>query len=416
MKVSAGILTIGDEILNGHTINTNASWLSFHLNKMGIEVTDMRTIPDISNIIKTTVKNMMSECNLLIITGGLGPTNDDRTKIALTKFFKTRLVKNAQALKNIENYIVSRNGKMNDNNVNQALLPESALMIPNHWGTASGMWFEKYRKVVISLPGVPHEMSMIMQEYGFKAIKKYFKPSHIIDKYILVSGIAEAILAEKLSKWESGCDKDVKIAYLPSPGLVKLRLTVKDDNKPVLEKKISVELKKIEKIIKSNIVGYDNDTPQEIIGKLLKSKNATLCTAESCTGGAISARIVSVPGSSAYFSGAVVAYSNQIKSEVLNVKKELLSKFGAVSREVVEQMAINVRKKMFADYSIAVSGIAGPDGGTKDKPVGTVWIAVSSNRNSISQMLNLGNLRDKIIERSVLESLFMLISELRKTE
>ncbi|MCK4746475.1 MAG: nicotinamide-nucleotide amidohydrolase family protein, partial [Bacteroidales bacterium] len=299
--------------------------------------------------------------------------------------------------------------KMNELNIAQAMLPDNCLLIPNHNGTASGMWFEKNGAEYISLPGVPYEMKAMISEYILPALQEKFDLPAIVHKTILVQGIPESHLATMLEEYENTLPAGVKLAYLPSPGRIRLRISASGEERKDVEEQVDTQMGRlIPYIPQGKIYGYDDEKMEELIGQLLKEKNATLALAESCTGGTISQLITSVPGSSAYFLGSVVAYSNRIKEEILGVKPEIIEKHGAVSREVVEQMAEGVRKHFGADYSIATSGIAGPDGGTPDKPVGTTWIAVSSGEATESAVYRLGGHRGRNIRKASLTGLNML--------
>ena len=402
------IISIGDELLIGSTINTNASWMGQQLSSIGFSIQRVSTISDQRQAIIASVTKAMKENSVVLITGGLGPTNDDITKHVLCELFETELVFNQDAYRNIEMFVRARNGEMNENNKGQAMLPQNALFIPNTCGTASGMWFHKNDCHVISMPGVPFEMTAMMHDFIIPKLIESFTLPAIVHRHILVTGISEAKLAEVIADWENNLPTQIKLAYLPSPGIVKLRLTCTVNNKELANTLITEEENKLHTIIGEYIFGYDSDTLETLVGKLLAKHNKSLATAESCTGGNISRTIVSVPGSSAYFKGSIVAYDNSIKTNILQIPEEILIKHGAVSKEVVELMATNCKKIFNTNYAIATSGIAGPSGGTVEKPVGTVWICVATPTNVLCNKFNFGEQRDRIITRSTIAALHML--------
>lgn len=407
------IITIGDEILIGQTIDTNSAWLGERLNLMGFEVVNIFTIQDIPERIIASLDGVDSDIDLVIITGGLGPTNDDLTKNTLTDYFEAKLVLNREILNGIESFFADRGLEMLEVNRQQAMLPDKADILINYYGSAAGMWFQKNGTVYLSLPGVPYEMKGIMNDFGFKKIKSFFHLPFIYYRTILTWGIGESFLAEKISDWEVDLrNAGLKLAYLPSPGMVKLRITgvgTEVETKQKVDKFAS----EIYRLVKGQVFGEGKDTIEKNVGELLKSQNLTLSTAESCTGGYLAHLISSIPGSSDYYKGTVVSYSNEIKINELDVKAADLNKYGAVSEEVVKQMAENVRAKMKTDYAIATSGIAGPDGGTKEKPVGTVWVAISSENRTKTKLLKLGKQRFNNIRISSIWALGLLMKEVK---
>ena len=402
------LISIGDELLFGKTINTNAAWLGEKLTMIGLQIKKVTTISDSKTAIYKAVSQAMNENSIIIVTGGLGPTNDDITKLVLCDFFNTELELHTEAYKNIEKFVIARNGEMNENNKNQALFPKNAKFIPNPCGTASGMWFEKDDSILISLPGVPFEMVTIMEDTIIPLIQEKYTLPTITHRHILCTGISESKLAEIISSWENQLPHELKLAYLPSPGIVKLRLTCFENSIDIANKIIAKEEEKLTKIIKEYIFGYDDETFENIIGKLLLKKQASISTAESCTGGNIAKTIVLNSGSSAYFKGSIVAYDNNIKSKILHVPNSLIEKHGAVSKEVVESMAKNCRELFNTNYAIATSGIAGPTGGTQEKPVGTVWIAIATPNKIISQKYQFGEHRERTITRSTIAAFHLL--------
>ena len=404
----AEIISIGDELLIGQTINSNAAWMGQELNKIGIDVYQVSTISDDKNHIVNALNDALNRTKLVLITGGLGPTRDDITKYTLTEYFNSSLVRNEKVYNQVEKMLKKRSIQMNDLNRKQADVPENARIFINYAGTAPAMWFELNKKVVISMPGVPYEMKELMTKQILPSISRYFKTPVIIHRNILTYGTFEAKLAEMLSGFEDQLPPEIKLAYLPAEGVIKLRLTGRGDREERIKKIIDREIEKLYKIIPKYIFGEQNDSLEKTIGVLLKEKDETLCTAESCTGGMIAHQITTVPGSSDYFIGSVVAYSNRIKEKELGVNSTTLEKEGAVSRQVVEQMAQGVRERFGAGYSIATSGIAGPAGGTPEKPVGTIWIAVAGKNGTYSRKFIFGNDRLRNIKRSTLTALNLL--------
>lgn len=411
----AEIITIGDELLIGQTIDTNGSWIGEKLNSIGLQVSHITSIQDKREQILNALKLASERSNLVIVTGGLGPTNDDITKHTLCEYFESDLTLNTDILKKIEDYFKSKNLEMLKVNKDQALLPHNCLVLENIRGTASGMWFEKKGVVYISLPGVPYEMKGIMNENGLSRIIERFSKGKVVNKTVKTHGLGESYLAEIIKKWEQDLVEDnVSLAYLPSPGIVKLRLTAIGENEQLLLDKIENYIDQLIQLIPDYIFGFENDSLESVVGDLLRNKQQTLSLAESCTGGNISKMITSVSGCSDYFKGSVIAYSNEIKQRMLLVENEKIEFYGAVSREVVEQMALGLTKKFNTDYGLATSGIAGPTGGTKEKPVGTVWIAVANAEKVISKKFNFGNSRERNITISSLAALNMLRLELLK--
>jgi len=402
------IINIGDELLIGQVTNFNASWMAEQLNKNGIEVIRINVISDTEIEIMNALKDAEKNADLIILTGGLGPTNDDITKETLCKYFNTHLIFDEDAFKNIESLFKNRGFAMTELNHKQAEVPANCKVISNSEGTAPGLWLEKNNKVFIATPGVPFEMKTMMSNFIIPMINERIGDDIIVHKTILTQGLGESFLAEKIAAWENQLPKNIRLAYLPSPGMVKLRLTVRGKERSKLNILIKDEIIKLKEIISENIFGYDDESLEQIIGRLLIEKGKTMVTAESCTGGFIAHTITKVHGSSRYFKGSVIAYSNEVKENILGVKNQTLIKFGAVSEETVKEMAKNVCKKLNADFSVAVSGIAGPDGGTDEKPVGLVWIAVASSKICKAQKFQFGNNRLVNIERATVTALNML--------
>ncbi|MBU8893079.1 MAG: competence/damage-inducible protein A [Bacteroidales bacterium] len=406
--MKAEIITIGDEILIGQTIDTNSAWMANKLNLIGIDIVRITSISDKKSEIFKALDNAKSGADIVFITGGLGPTDDDITKTTLAEYFNTKLIQNPEVLSHIEQFVIKRKAHMNERNIKQADVPENCKIIKNKIGTAPGMWFEQNGQIIISMPGVPFEMREMMSNFIIPELTEKKRDIHILHKVVLTQGWPESKLAEELEEWENALPKEISLAYLPSPGLIKLRLTAKGKDLTILEDTVAQQVTKLEGIIPELICGYDSDKFEELIGKLLLKHKQTLSIAESCTGGNIAHLITTVSGSSSYFSGGVVAYSNEIKEKVLSVSSSNIKDYGAVSKQVVEEMAKAVQKLFRTDFAIATSGIAGPTGGTIEKPVGTTWIAVADKSKVISKKYIFGDQRDRNIQRASLTALNML--------
>ena len=406
--MKAEIITIGDELLIGQTIDTNSAWIGSELSLAGFDIHRKTTIHDKRADILSILSQATGKSDVVIITGGLGPTSDDITKPALCEFFRTRLVMNHEVLAMVENMMRRRNFPMNENNRRQAEVPESCKVLTNASGTAPGMWFEKDGTVFISMPGVPAEMKYIMNEHVLPELKKRFTSQVIQHRNIMTYGTPEAKLAEILTGFEAELPENIKLAYLPSSGIIKLRLTGTGNNRETVAEIIGIQVKKLYSIIPELIYGEDEESLAMVIGKLLRARKKTLCTAESCTGGNIAHMITGVPGSSDYFTGSVVAYSNRVKTQLLGVDKTAIESDGAVSESVVKRMAEGARRLLDTDYSVATTGIAGPSGGTDYKPVGTIWIAVATDSGVIAEKRSFGNDRDANITRFSFAALNLL--------
>jgi len=396
----AEIITIGDEILIGQIVDTNSAWIAEQLNLIGIKVKQISSVSDDEEHILNALEEASRRAQLVLITGGLGPTKDDITKATLCKFFNTKLVFHEEIFKKIEERFQKMKLPALESNRRQADLPENCKIVPNHKGTASGMLFEKNGVHFISMPGVPFEMKAMVSDEVIPLIKQKFKLPVIVHRTILTHGIGESFLAEKIKDWEDNLPSNLKLAYLPSPEHLRLRMSIYGDNEAELQTILDKQETALKEIIPTYIFGHGKQTLQEVIGKLLIEKEASISSAESCTGGNIARLITSIPGSSAYFKGSVIAYSNEIKERILNVNADDILKYGAVSEQVVEQMASGVKKLLNTDYAIATSGIAGPDGGTEEKPVGTVWIAVAGPNGVYSKKFVFSHDRDINIRRS----------------
>lgn len=409
-NINAEIITIGDEILIGQIVDTNSAWLAQQLNNIGINVFQITSISDNKSHILSTLNEASSRADLILVTGGLGPTKDDITKQTIAEYFNSRLIRNGKVLEHIQNWLGRRGVKMNELNVCQADVPDNCIVIPNDYGTAPGMWLEKEGKVFVFMPGVPSEMKGIVTDHLLSRLQQQFKNSAIVHRTLMLQGVPESHLAQHIEPWELQLPKHIKLAYLPIPGIIKLRLTAKGDTYENLTALIDDEVKKILPLINEWYYGDNEEQLEVTLAKLLKVNNKTLSTAESCTGGKIASLITSVQGSSAYFKGTVVAYSNEIKTNILHVDADVINSHGAVSKPVVEEMAQKILKLFNTDYSIAVSGIAGPDGGTDEKPVGTTWIAVASKHTVTSRKFVFSDNR----ERNIIRASIAAMNELRK--
>lgn len=413
-NIKAAVITIGDEILIGQIVNTNASWLGQQMNLAGYSVVHMATVPDQREEIVSELNKAIKYAEIVIITGGLGPTKDDITKHTLAEYFGRTLEEDPDTLQQVTSFFAARGMELTETNRRQALVPEGAVVLKNDNGTAPGMLFEDNGKVVVSLPGVPLEMKHLMTEQVIPYLKTKYKGQHIYHKTVMTHGMGESHLSDLIQDWEESLPSHIKLAYLPRPGIVRLRLSAAGDSFNQIRIDVNNQVQRLVRLIPDLIFGYDDITLEEVIGSMLTRQSKTVATAESCTGGSIAARITSVAGSSAYFKGSVVAYDNHVKNIVLGVSEEALKKYGAVSEEVAKQMAAGVKNLLSTDYAIATTGIAGPEGGTKEKPVGTVWIAVASHNEVKAQCFQFGHQRSRNTERSVLSALNMLRLKTRK--
>ena len=413
--VWAEVITIGDEILYGQTLDTNTRWIGQHLSEIGVKIIRKVSLGDQREEIIKALDEASQRADIILITGGLGPTKDDITKKTLADYFQTPLVMNQEALEHITALFSRRNLPMTALNEQQAMLPQSCTMITNNMGTAPGMWFEQDGRVYVSMPGVPYEMENMMAKSVLPKLQETFALPVIYHQMIQTVGIGESWLAEKIESWEDQLPPHIRLAYLPSFGRVKLRLTAVGENRKQLETEVAEQVRLVEPTIQQYIFGYGDNTLEEAIGSLLVEERKTLAVAESCTGGFVSHTITSVPGSSRYFKGGVVAYSNALKTNLLGVPEETLAAHGAVSEETIRAMAEGVRERLQADFGIATSGIAGPDGGTPEKPVGTVWVAVADEQQIITKKLTLSKDRLVNIQRSTVVVLDMLRQAVRKS-
>ena len=413
--IKATIITIGDEILIGQIVDTNSVSIAKRLNAAGITVEEKLSIGDDAEQIATTLKRAHTQSQIVIITGGLGPTKDDITKHTLARIFSSQLIENKAVAEHVEKMLAVRGIAFNALNRSQAMVPERCTVLFNHHGTAPGMWFEEGDHVTISLPGVPFEMEHLMEDEVMPRLKAHYSLHANIHRTMITSGIAESILAERIAEWEDTLPKGVKLAYLPSPNIVRLRLSTYDSEDGVAARKRIDELfNQLYKIIPDNIVGYEDASVQQLVHQLLTERGKTLAVAESCTGGTIASRFTAMAGSSAYFLAGVVAYANEAKRDILGVNYDDIMRYGAVSEQVARQMAEGARRITGADYAIATTGIAGPTGGTTQKPVGTVWIAVATPQGTIATLRPSGTDRSQIINRASAYAIEMLYKELKK--
>ncbi len=414
--MQAEIITIGDEILIGQIVDTNSAWMSKELNDIGISVNRITSISDTKEAIVSSLEEAMSRVDLVLMTGGLGPTNDDITKKTLSDYFACELIQDDGLYAKIEERLARYKIGMNAFNREQALVPDGARIIANNFGTAPCMWFTKDDKHVISMPGVPFEMKNIMESEVLPKLSEEFDCPSVLHQTIMVQGLGESVLAEMLQDWEAKLPTVVKLAYLPSPGVVRLRMSLIGDDEAELKAIVEEQIEGLKIILGERIFAFDDEQIEKVIANLLLDKKKTLATAESCTGGNMAHLLTAMAGSSAYFKGSVVAYSNEVKANVLGVNSNSLEEFGAVSQEVVEQMASGVLKTIGTDYGIATSGIAGPDGGTEEKPVGIVWIAVASKDQVISEKFVFSKERGRNIRMASLAGFNMLRKMILNTD
>jgi nicotinamide-nucleotide amidase len=406
--MNAVIITIGDEILIGQVVDTNSAWLAENLNLLGIKIDEIVSVSDNAQHIKDSLRRYEGNKELIIISGGLGPTKDDLTKKTLAEYFDAELIFNPEVFAHIEVLFAQRGIRVSEINRMQAMLPAKCKVLNNPSGTAAGMWFERGGSVFVSLPGVPYELKDIYNLSLLPEIQKVIRGNVIVHRTIMTQGIPESILSERIKDWEELLPENIKLAYLPRPGIVRLRLSAIGNSKSELKVILESEISELLKIISDDVFSLQDTSLENVIGELLIQKSNTLATAESCTGGSIAKLITSVPGSSRYFRGSVVAYDNSVKVDFLNVDINTIEKYGAVSQQVVEEMAFGIRNRMNVNYAIATSGIAGPDGGTVNKPIGTTWIAVSSAEKTVSHRFLFGEHRGRNVEKASLAALNML--------
>lgn len=404
-------ISIGDELLIGQVINTNAAWLGEHLSEAGYNLKSVLTIGDSEKAILGAFEACM-DADLVLVTGGLGPTADDITKPTVCKFFGTELVFNQKAYDNLASIFNRRGFTMSERNRGQAFLPKSCTYIQNSYGTAPCMWLEKNGVVFVFMPGVPFEMKGIFNDELLSRFKQRFKSIPYEKRVIMTTGIGESFLADKIKDWEENLPDFLSLAYLPQYGLVRLRLSGRHENAEFLHETLDKETEKLSALIRENVFAVDDVSIENVVFHLLINKGATFATAESCTGGNMAHRITMIPGSSDVFKGTAVTYATESKTNVLGVQKQVIDEFGVVSQQVVEAMAEGVRRVYGADYGLASTGVAGPGGGTEENPVGTVWLGVATPDGVISKRFNFGNSRENVIERATVMAYEMLRNEL----
>jgi len=406
MKVE--IITIGDEILIGQIVDTNSAWMGQQLNAIGAKVERIISISDGKEEIKEAIAESAKRADVVLVTGGLGPTNDDVTKVALCEFFNCETVFHPDVAEHIERLFARFNRTVTEINRQQANLPEACEPLHNAVGTAPGMWFDTGRTVIVSMPGVPYEMKGIMTNGVLPRLAMRFEAPTILHRTVLTMGMGESWLSERIADWENALPKELKLAYLPSPGKVRLRLTAIGQDAMELRQMLHDNVDSLLELIPELVYGYDEQTIEGVVADLLRTNNLTVSTAESCTGGTVAQMLTSIPGASAYFMGGIVAYSNDVKVAELGVEPSVLAEHGAVSEATVIAMANGARKKFGTDYAISLSGVAGPDGGTPEKPVGTVWIAIAGPQATIARIYLFGDDRGRNIERSAMMALNLL--------
>lgn len=408
--MNISIINIGDELLIGQVMNSNATTMSRILIAAGMEIKEVVIVADDGEAIKSAIQRLASSSDAVLITGGLGPTKDDVTKKVLCEYFGSELVESKMALDNVKRIFQSRGYELTPVNREQALVPACCEVLNNDLGTAPCMWFATESTVVVSMPGVPFEMEWLMRNRVIPKLQQRFETGDIVTKSILVQGIGESFLSDLIEPWELSLPSNVRLAYLPSAGMVKLRLTARYRENERQSNLLASYLQGLYELAGNYIVGEDCETLAELVHKQMTENGSTLATAESCTGGNIAALLTMQAGASKYFKGGIVAYSNEVKKNILGVRHETLESYGAVSEETVREMAEGVRVRLGSDYAIATTGIAGPDGGSEGKPVGTVWIAVACSEGTEAQLLQFGaNRRQQNIDRSTNQAYAMLI-------
>ncbi len=414
--MKAAIITIGDEILIGQIVDTNSAFIAKSLDRIGVEVAEMLSISDDKKHILDTFAQLQNRVDVVIVTGGLGPTKDDVTKKTFCEYFNDELVVDQKVLAHVTELIEGFYKRpISQLNKDQALVPSTCTVLHNKVGTAPGMWMKKEDTVFISLPGVPYEMKYLVEEEIIPKIVREYKRPYIIHKTILTYGQGESLVAERIEQWENNLPEFIKLAYLPNPGRVRLRLTARGTNKEELEEAIESNVQSLDAIIHDIIVGYEeNETIETVIGKLLSKQNKTISTAESCTGGRIASLLSSVPGSSGYFKGSVVSYATEAKVNVLGIPQNLIDQFSVVSAEVASAMALSVKDLLKTDYALATTGNAGPSKGDSDAEIGAVFIALATPNGVIVEEFNFGQPREKVIDRASIKSLEILQKEILK--
>jgi len=411
-KKGIDIISIGDELLIGQVINTNSSWMGDKLNSVSLPINRIIAIADTADAISNALNNSIKSAKAVLITGGLGPTQDDLTKATILDFFGSKLVLNEEVLNHVESFFAKRGRELTESNRLQAMVPDNCEIINNNQGTAPGMHFVKEKTHFVFMPGVPFEMKHIMQEWVIPYLSEKCDVKPKVQKTVLTSGMGESFLADRISLWENKLPENTSLAYLPSPGRVRLRISVTSDSTEDANNQLQKYIDDLLKIIPELVYGYDDDLMESVIGELCAKEGKTISTAESCTGGMIAQKITSIAGSSQYYKGSVIAYSNEIKYKLLGIDPVIIEENGAVSEIVAKQMAENVRRIIGTDIAVSTTGIAGPSGGTEDKPIGTVWIALATNERTIAKKYQFGNQRERNINWTVQTALNTLRKEL----
>ncbi len=414
--MKAAILTIGDEILIGQIVDTNSGYIAKSLDSIGIDVVQMLSIGDDKNTILNTFTYLQTQVNLVIITGGLGPTKDDITKKTFAEYFNDSLVLNPEVLQHVTHLIEKIYKRpVSQINKDQALVPATCTVFFNDFGTAPGMLMEKDETLFISLPGVPYEMTHLMQDKVIPYLVKRFQRPYHIHQTVITYGVGESLLAEQIADWEDALPSFIKLAYLPSPGRVRLRLSARGENQKLLQETLTTQIQKLSQILGDVIVGFEDDQPIEVVvGKLLTQKQLTLSTAESCTGGLLASKIVSIAGASAYYKGSIVAYQAALKTSLLQVSEEIIKEHSVVSIPVAEAMALGIQQKMQTSFGIGITGNAGPSSSTSADDLGIVCIALATPNGVISERFDFGQPREKVILRAANKALEMLLKILSK--
>lgn len=406
------IITIGDEILIGQILDTNSRYISQALNRLGIVVAERTSIGDNAEQIVQTLDRALAATDVVIITGGLGPTKDDITKHTLARYFGSELVYNEQVGDFVRSLLERRGIAFNELNRGQAMVPQCCTVLHNGHGTAPGMWFERDGKVVVSLPGVPFEMVHLIDDTVVPMLRERFALKAIVHRTMITSGIAESILAERIADWEDALPEVLHLAYLPAPNIVRLRLSAYEVDGQSVAAMIDDQFELLKAIIPEAVVGFEDATVEQLVHNALIAQGKTLSVAESCTGGNIAAKFTAMAGASAYFQAGVVSYSNEAKVDILGVNAEDIARYGAVSEQVALQMAEGARRVGRSDYAIATTGIAGPSGGSAEKPVGTVWIGVATPEGSFAVLKNCGTDRGQIVQRATAYAIKLLYEQL----
>lgn len=413
--MKAELITIGDEILIGQITDTNSKWMAERLNEIGIEVHQITSVHDDKKHIVEALREAEKISDLILITGGLGPTKDDITKNTLTEYFEDELILNPEIEEHIKDIFAKIKYRFTDKDIDQAMLPSKAKVLKNFYGTASGMWFEKGDTIIVSMPGVPNEMKGLMRDYILPEVRDRFHLPFILHRTVQTYGLGESRVAQRLESWEDDLPSFIKLAYLPSYGKVRLRLSARGNDKKVLEKGFSQEIEKLKELIPDILVGFDQEEILEVMLVRLFSENkVSLSVAESCTGGSIASRVTAIPGASDVLKGGLVAYSEEVKINVLGVSEEVIRKHSVVSKEVALEMALKCREKFKTDYAIATTGNAGPTKDKTDKSVGTVFIAIAGPAGHTVEEFYFGKPREKVIERASVKALEMVRREFLK--